>query len=820
MKNLQYFFIITIFFLSQISSSQNYFSQTISEKFTKYSEQDYSEKIYVHTNKSYYSTEDNIWFSVYLVNSISHQKTKKSYVAYVELIDSRDSLVDRKKIFIDNISAPGDFKLSKKLVSGTYRIRAYTNYMRNQDANYFFKKEITILSSNDQKNSTITNVTDSIFDTNKEYKPDLNFYPQGGYLVNELINKVAIKLKDFAIHKINIRGVIKDEDNQELSNFSISEFGLGELTLIPTKGKTYYAFIEKEGITYKYKLPKALEKGYVLNVNNNQKELLIDINSTSKNGIFGTSLVIHQRGKLLFNEILKETGNKKTLKIPIHKLNSGVLHISLFNSSSKPVCERLVFIENNTKRTAINIEKPKTYFGNRKKVTLKINVEDMVSKGIESYLSLTVKDINATPNNTNTENIKTWLLLNSDLRGKIENPNYFFENKDKRKRQYLLDLLMLTHGWRRFTWQEIIENNTLPPKYKAEKGITISGKTLEMKSPHKLKSVATRLTFMGKGVEQLPIQKSNVNGEYSYGPFVFFDSIPVILEARLSNFKSKEDADRNVLIVPQTNINKAKIKLDSAVIKNIKTKKELEDYLKIQKFLSELNVKFKQSENVLDEIVLKSKLINKEDLRDEEMNSRTSYGNAFNRFDATEKNSSTNALQLFHNVSGVSIYNDSIYINRNRNVSPLILFDENPIDISDLSTILASQISFIDVLTGGDAAVFSSNGAVISIYSKKGNGYNSNGNVKRKPGIIDYKAAGFYLAKEFYAPDHINGLEEQTKADIRTTLHWNPTIITNDKKAVEISFFTSDTDSKYLIEIEGITSTGIPLYKTTEIIVD
>jgi hypothetical protein len=820
MKNIKLFFLFTIFLVSQVTSSQNYFSKIISENFTKYSEQDYSEKMYVHTDKNYYATGDHIWFSAYLVNGISHQKSKKSYVAYVELINDRDSLVDRKKIFINNISSPGDFKLSKKLKSGTYKIRAYTNYMRNEDANYFFKKEITIWSSDDKKNTPTIGITDTIFDTSNEYKPDLNFYPQGGYLVNNLLNKVGIKLKSESLNDIKIIGVIKDENNKELSNFSIGEFGLGEFTLTPTNNKTYYAFIEKDGITYKYKLPKALEKGYVLNVINNQKELLIDINSTSNNGILGTSLVIHQRGKLVFNEIFKEAKNKKILKIPIHKLNSGVLHISLFNSNSLPVCERLVFVENNIKKTVINIEKPKSYFGNRKKVTLKINVDDLEKKGIPSKLSMTVRDINASPNNVNKENIKTWLLLNSDIRGKIENPSYFFENKNVRKRQYLLDLLMLTHGWRRFTWQEIIENKRLKPKYNVEKGITISGKTLEMKSPHKLTSVPTRLTFMSKIIEQEPIKNSNINGEYSYGPYIFFDSIPVILEARLTNFTSKKNRDRKVLIIPDNNNKRVEILPELTSKNKIKSKKEIDAHVKFQRYLKEINAKFKQSENVLNEIIVKSKLKSKDDLRNDEMNSRTSYGNAFNRFDANEEQSSTTALNLFYGVPGVRVYNDSIYIARNRNVSPLILYDESPIDIIDLSSIPASEVSFIDILTDGDAAIFSSNGAVISIYSKQGNGYDSSRNIERKPGIIDYKAAGFYQAKEFYVTDHLNGLEEQTRADNRTTLHWEPTIITSGKAPIEVSFYTSDADSKYLIEVEGITSTGIPLYKTTEIVVD
>lgn len=819
MKKYTFFFFIIPIFFTQTVKSQNYFSEILLNKLNAYVNENYPEKVYIHTDKSIYTEDETIWFSVYLVNGITHQKTQKSNVVYAELLNAKGSLIDRKRLFVNDLSTSGDFKLPKKINSGNYKIRAYTNYMRNHSHDHFFEKEIKIWSYDEKKVIKNNIKNDSIFDINKTIKPDLNFYPQGGYLINDLVNKVAVKLKNEIYNTEKITATIVDENNTIVTSFTSKQFGLGEFIITPEKGKTYYAVINENDNLYKYKLPNALDKGFIINTSFYEKELIVELNSNTINGLLGSSIVFHERGKLVYNQTFKTTDSKKILKIALEKLNTGIHHITLFNSNSKPVSERLVFIENDAENTSILVKKENDYYKNRKKVTLKINVKNNTNVSLPSKLSMTVKDVNVTDNNDSERNIKTWLLLNSDLRGKIKNPNYFFQKDNRKKRQYLLDLLMLTHGWRRFTWQEMLQNNPEKLKYQPEKGIIISGKTLQTKSPYRIISVPTRLTFSGKTILQEPVIKSDLKGEYSFGPYVFYDSIPIFIEARLTSFNSKDDKDREVMITPIATNDIGTIYKDSTKINNQKSEEAIDSYFKIKNYLAELKAKFLQNDNVLDEVIINSTLDNARELREREMNDRTSYGGAFNRFDVSNKNPHIGtALELFYTVPNVNVVNNSLFVNRFEGVAPLILLNEIPINETDLTVIPASQISFIDVLTGPDAEIVFSSNVVISIYSKEG--YNFSSSVKRKPGIINYKIPGFYLAKEFYSPDHINDIEAQTKADLRTTLYWNPNITVKDNTDVEISFFTSDISSKYIIEIQGITYTGIPLNTTTQIVVE
>jgi hypothetical protein len=818
MNILKLLLIIFFVVLSFVTNAQTNSPQEPVEILSKYSSENYPEKVYVHTDKSYYNNEDNIWFAVYLVNGITHTKSDKSLLTHVDLLNEKDSLIDRKKLFTNSLSTSANFKLSKQLKSGIYKIRAYTNYMRNQNSAYFYQKEVTIWSFNDDISKKEIKETDTISNEKKLLKPDFNFYPQGGYLVNGLANKVAIKIKNETFNALSIEGNIVDEKNKLITNFITTKFGLSEFSIMPEKGKTYFATITLNGNTFKYKLPKALEEGFVLNVVNSNDRLYISLNTNIPNGLLGTSLLIHERGELVYNQKYEEAITKKILQIPLNQLNNGIIHITLFDSNLHPVCERLVFVYKEKKIPKISIEKEKDYYGNRKKVTLKIRVLNNEQITIPSKLSLSVKEINTSPKDSLSENIKSWLLLNSDLRGKIKNPNYFFNNKEPRRSKYLLDLIMLTHGWRKFTWQEILANKLDTIQYKPEKGFMVKGIVNSIRSSKNSLPKFTRLTFPAGGLfKQEPISKTDSLGNYSYGPFVFFDSIPVIIEARLNNFKSKRKEDRKVVIKPIFDEKSVKTPSNKTLLNQKQFKNFVKPYTELQEKLQKINTEFLESENVLKEVVIRSKLKTKKDERNKEMSSRTSYGNAFNRTDLEELSSSFGDIfNLLSTIGRITVVGDQITVNRTGNVKPLILYNEFPIEAIELSGIPASEVSFVDVLVGPETAIFSTGGPVISIYSKS----NSLGSIKRDPGITNYKAVGFYTAKEFYAPDHINGIEEKTKPDARTTLHWEPNIIVTKDKPIEISFFTSDLTGEYIIEIEGISVTGKPMYQTSKFFVE
>ena len=122
------------------------------------------EKLYLHLDKPFYGAGEKIWFKGYLVNAITHQDNAQSNFIITELINRSDSIVERKKIRRDSLGFHNAFTLPATLPAGDYYLRGYSNWMLNEDPDFFFSRNIkignsidnTIVSSNSKKMIHIT----------------------------------------------------------------------------------------------------------------------------------------------------------------------------------------------------------------------------------------------------------------------------------------------------------------------------------------------------------------------------------------------------------------------------------------------------------------------------------------------------------------------------------------------------------------------------------------------------------------------------------------------------------------------------------------
>lgn len=378
---------------------------------------------------------------------------------------------------------------------------------------FFFKKEIQIFSLYSEVN---LNDTQNSLPTENLELPDIDFYPEGGYLINGLNNKITIKIKGADLSTNPIEGIIEDNLGNKVADFKTLEFGLGSFFLKPQPDKEYHAVLSSGNEDILYPLPKPLSEGYVMNNSITDNEVLINISTSKKEGLNNTLVIGQQRGLAVFDYTHSKNTESMKLKISKDDLTEGVLDIVLFNESEKPGTERLVFIKKKEK-IVLSVKNTNTpTLRTSERVNLEIEVKANEGKLIPSTLSLSVTDRESITPDANDENIKTRLLLNSDLRGKIQSPNYFFQTGDNVKKDELLDLIMMTHGWRRFVWQDFLLQDILF-NYKAEDGIYINGNTVSTAYPYRNKVSETKLIFRKDGFYQ-ELQKTDDRGNFSYGP--------------------------------------------------------------------------------------------------------------------------------------------------------------------------------------------------------------------------------------------------------------------------------------------------------------
>ena len=451
------------------------------------------EKTYVHTDKPFYTTGETIWLKGYLVNGINHKKTDKSNVLYVELINPKDSIVAKQKLFVDDntFGTAGDIEISKEWESGTYQLRAFTRYMQNEDTKYFFRKSIKIeqqrkfkkedaftemkkapefenMNFADESNVNAEKISDQL---------NLKFYAEGGTVVNGVPNKFGVK----ATYKNNegaiIQGAIKEKGKRDIIvMFRTFDFGLGTVAFIPEKNKNYIAEVETKNGIKTFDLPKADINSEKISITKNDSDIVLQINSSEKrlNNFF---IIGHLRGKVCYSKVISDNSKEFATKLVTDSLTSGVIHFTLFEPTGKPVSERLVFVDNTDKSIKSSVLLSKKTIAKRERQNVNINIQSNENK-VNANISLAVTQKNTVPLSIN-ENIKSWLLLNSDLRGTISNAALFFDSKKtKKQREYLMESLMLTHGWRRFSWNNYVqEAYKHTQKLTPEEGIFITGRT-------------------------------------------------------------------------------------------------------------------------------------------------------------------------------------------------------------------------------------------------------------------------------------------------------------------------------------------------------
>lgn len=798
-------------------------------RLTIYATKEGPEKVYLHTDKDFYFRGETIWFSTYVVDGITHTASNKSSVVYVELLDSLDRVVEQRIAYADSLGTGGDMEIGAHITPGNYLLRAYTKYMLNNEDPVFFQKQLPI-SIPQRRGPPTTYDTSSVAavtrDTTIGTQPvgttteqlTVSFFPEGGHLVAGMSNTLGVKVTGAQGNGVAITGHIRDQENRAVGEFTTKEFGLGTVGFTPNSNTTYHATVDINGKEKTFKLPETLPAGHVLHIENKGDHLLLDVKANTVNGLEGTMLLGHLRGNLFFKHIGKsEEKDAYTIKLLTDRLDDGVAHFTLFTAQGEPVCERLVFIDQPKNDVKLTVLSYKDSYVQRDRVFLNLRLKDSGEKPLEGNFSISVVSQNdSIVNGTAVPNIKSWLLLDSDLGATVQDPGYFFRTPSA-ERKDLLDALMLTHGWRRFVWKELIERRVskrllFPP----ERGLMISGKTTAFNNSYKVKPAVVTLGIFDEGVYQ---EKKNTDaqGKFNFGPFSFQDSISVVLDAIDPNARKKEK-EKDIAIVVDPVLPK--------VISKTKRKTKL-PFLHAwgasgTAYNTTGNFAYDPDVIQLDEAVVKEKKKTRAEIINEEINALTLHGKARNRmfidsFPGAERASVMDVLRMIPGVEVEGRYPNQVVKIRgginsiNLSIEPMYLLDGIQVPQDVIQGMQTFGVLFVDVLTGAEASIYGIRAAngVIAVYTDRGLRFRFE--QERYPGITNFSMAGFYKTREFYAPNYRKPKPEHRKPDQRTTLYWEPNMYVNGKNQRPISFYTGDRRGTFWVKLEGMTKDGRPV---------
>ena len=763
------------------------------------------EKVYLHVDRDSYYAGDDIWFKVYLIDALDRLLTDHSSNLHVELISPSSIIISSRIIRLDSGMGNGDFRLSNDIRSGRYKIRAYTNYMRNFSDQLFFTKEISVINANDGQAGTSDKVK------YVDNKIRLNFFPEGSSLVDNVSSIVAFKAVDNTGKGCDVSGKIYSSNGDLITTFKSTHLGMGTFFLRPLPGLKYYSIIRGADSTdIKTELTTSFPTGVTLSASKNQNnELLVTIGTNPE-----TLPVLSEHDLLLSISIRKEVINTIPFRIkslissfvvPTNYFPDGILRLTLFTLKDLPLAERLVYIEREPP-LKIQIGTDKSIYRKREPVTLKISLPGDSTIERKGNVSIAVVDERLLNNTSKfSRTISSWFLLESDIRGIVEDPSYYFDqsNPDRLKD---MDLLLCTQGWRDFAWK--YDTSYFPP----ENGFTVSGR---LKKGNKNKIVEDLRVSIGIFGDKSTLIKSVPVD--SAGRFKL-TGIDLTGQATLiATGIGKMDHPEGFLTLDSIIYNPAKVS-DSLFMVSVlaeNNQDKLESYYTINEAIRK---KYKLSDTInLGEVNIISER-HKDPQTVKVESSRIKYNKPEAELVVTEQMQGYgNLFQLLKGkIPGLVVLGDtSISIRGIGSLTaitkPLILIDGNQATFADLSLMPINFIDRIDVLKSAFATSiygFLGSSGVINLITKAGG----------VPGIYsppDYSAkhriSGYNALRIFYSPQHLPDSTSVLNPDLRSTLYWNPVINLEGTNEVILNYYNGDNSSMIRIIAEGITTTGIPV---------
>lgn len=575
---------------------ENEFIRSLKEKLTEYNQKLPEDRVYLHLDKPFYEPGDDVWFSAYVRDGATLKSSTKSDIVHIEFINPKGTVEKKISVVAKNGKASGDFSIDKEGLGGLYKIRAYTNWMKNEGEDNAFVKDLQVqdvvlpslkmkldfekkafgagdqvvakLELNTNENKPLSNykikfvaningekiieqadVTDEDgikyvkFALPKKLKSNdgllnimidyngstesisrsipillntvkFNLFPEGGDLVCGLDNNLAFRALNEFDKPADVEGIVLTEKGSQVASFTSFHQGMGAFKFNPQPNEKYFVKITKpEGITETFSVPDALERGYVMNVDNSKAgEVSVNINSTETEGL---AVVAQVRGKIYYSTLVDAKAGNNKFTFPTNNFPVGVAQITLFDSKGIARAERLAFV-NKEKQLNITVETEKEKYLPREKVKMTVRVKDERGLPMPANLSMAVvNDQLLSFADDKSGNILSQLLLQQDIKGKIEEPSFYF-NKKEPKADKALDYLMLTSGWRRFTWEKLIEEEIPSAIYPGQKAI-IAGTVIDANTGKPLQSAKLK-TAGGKEFEVNADGKFNLKYMDLYQP--------------------------------------------------------------------------------------------------------------------------------------------------------------------------------------------------------------------------------------------------------------------------------------------------------------
>jgi hypothetical protein len=776
--------LITFFLFLTNTRAQN-LDSAIATYANKYDQ----ERCYLHYDKSTYAPGETIWFKAYLMSGVSPAYSSKTF--YVDWTDDKGNLLFHSVHPLVDATSNGQFMVPVDYKGRYIHVKAYTKWMLNFDSSFLYEKDLTILF---KKPATPVATPATI--------PSIQFFPEGGDAVMSVANKIAFKANDQWGRPIKIKGVIVSDKGEKMDSLRIKHDGMGYFFITPKPGETYTAkWKDEKGVERSTPLPAIKITGIAMQVIVSGTKRAINLSADPRTAPeLGMLRIIGTMDQFQVFKISRDVSSGLArMVVPTENLPSGILTVTVFDSAWVPLAERITYVNNNDYR--FRPEMIVTHWGLSKRARNEIQIT--IPDSMDANLSISVTDIDIDKDSSN--NIISHLLLTGNIKGQVNNPAYYFSANNDSVNQHL-DLVMLTHGWRRFKWADVVKGKLPDIRYQRDSSyLVLSGKVYGA-LPSQLRDAGSVILFIRpkKGEGQTLVLPVKANGTFEDPSYVIFDSTNIYYQ--LSKSKGLGDAS---------------IRFMENLLPALQYRAPANGYFNNQGndttgyyrhlMLSDETARIMKmyEGQILGNVTVKAKTKSPLQVMDEKYASGLFSGDGL-QFDLVNDNLAAAYMNIFNYLQGKVA---GLQINATTNPptltwrggAPQLYIDEIQSQADMVSSIPVTDVAYIKVFRPPFMGGFNGGNGAIAIYTRRGDDVKTSAG----KGLANNMVTGYTEIRQFYAPNYSTFKQQNESRDIRTTLYWNPQIkISQLNNKATISFYNNDISRAFRVVIEGMSSTG------------
>ncbi|MGI4833027.1 MAG: hypothetical protein ACRYFK_06145 [Janthinobacterium lividum] len=753
-------------------------ADSLTRQLRRYSQQALTEQLYVHHDRPAYAAGETMWLKVYAVDGTRHKPLAMSKVAYVELLDAARRPVLQAKLALRQATGQGTLALPAELPSGRYVLRAYTNWMKNAGPDYYFQAPISIVNTWQPAAPPTASAAPPAL--------DLQFFPEGGQLVAGVPGRLGFKATNALGRGVAVAGTVADERGTVVASFQSLRAGMGSLEFTPALGQRYTATVALPGgQKLTLPLPAAAAQGYALQLSEAGPSLTLRVQArpATTETLY---LVAHTGQRVTATETAATVGGQAVFQVDARQLPPGISHLTVF-AGRRPVAERLYFKRPTAGQLlAVQGQAGAASYAPRSRATVQLQTWQPAA------LSLAVYRLDSLAASAPATDIASYLLLAADLPGYVEDAGYYLRDSSATARQ-ATDNLLLTQGWRRFRWEDVLAGSPPSAVYPPElNGFQLLGRVSGASGapvPSKVAylSLPGRTFWFGNAV-------SDATGQVRFEVPNLYGLRKLVLQP---NSATADSLLRVELLSSFTaGGGLGGLGLAAAPARWATSLSERHLAGQTQRAYPAPAAQFRAVPG--DTVAFYGK-------PDEHF-----FLDEYTRFPTVE-----DVMREYVPAVLVRKRRDGFHfvvIDRPRHINlqenPLTLLDGLPVfDINQIMAFDPLKIKRLDVMANRYFLGTQTYDGVVSYVTYKGD----LGGFPLNPRALIEEYEGLQVPREFYAPRYDTDLQRQSRLpDLRNLLYWSPDLRLGPNQPQTVDFFTGDQAGRYLVVVQGLGADGRP----------